>query len=345
MKYTEIKKEFTDKFFELVEASNEVIITAHFSPDGDSISSVLSMYRIVSDKYKNKKVRIVYSGKPNEHFSYFENFDKIEWVEDMADNLGECDLLIMLDCSNYHRFTKNEEKVRAIKNQVSIDHHASEPEPVTLLTIVPEMPSCSELIFSLFEDYLKLDKNLAETFLLGIISDTGSFTFLDSSLSETFLITKKLLDVGGINIGILKSKYSSISKKEFDLLQEFIKNTTFKTIDGWPPFQCTYVSRDFVEEGKYTNNELTSASKAYIAHYFASIEGYIWGFIVRPKSTFCGISFRSLYGLNVRKISEKMNLGSGHDRAAGGIFENETDPKICVDLTIKWLENNEPDFD
>lgn len=343
MKYTQITNEFTDKFFKIVESSENIAITAHFSPDGDSISSVLSMYRIISDKYKDKKVKVVYSGKPDERYKYFQNFDTIEWVENISDNINGCDLLIILDCSLYSRFTVSP---IAIKNTICIDHHASESDEFTLSTIVPSVPSCSELIFRLFENHLQLDKSLAEIFLLGIISDTGSFTFLDSSKSETFSVAKKLLDVGDINISALKSQYSFMSKREFVLLQEFVSNTSFGEADGWPPFQYTYVRREFTEEGKYTNIEITSASKAYIAGYLGSLEGYSWGFIVRPKSSFCGISMRSLVGgVNVRKILEKMSLGGGHDRAAGGIFENEKDPQKCIESVLTWLKNNKPEFD
>lgn len=346
MKYMEITKEFTEKFFDLAESSKDVVITAHSSPDGDSISCVLAMYRILSDRYPDKKVRVVYSGSPDEHFSYFQNFEKIQWAKDMTERLEECDLLIMLDCSQYRRFTGFPEKLSGVKNQVYIDHHASEPGDCTLGISVPEMPSCSELVFRLFEDALKLDKNLAETFLLGIISDTGSFTFLDSSQSETFLIAKKLVDAGGINISELKSKYLFITDREFTLLQEFIRNTSFGEMPNWPPFQYTYARREFVEENKYTNNELSAASKAYIAGYMGSLKGYSWGFVIRPKSSFCGVSFRSLLGgVNVRKISEKMELGGGHDRAAGGIFRDEKDPKKCADLILEWMKSNKPDFD
>jgi phosphoesterase RecJ-like protein len=346
MNYSKITKEFTDEFFKLVEASENIVITSHMSPDGDSISCVLSMYRIIKDNFPGKNARIIYSGELDGHFGYFENFDKIEWTDDVVNSLGNSDLLIALDCGSFSRFTRFSEKIQAVKNTICIDHHASVPDAFSASVIVPEMPSCSELIFRLFESHVVLDKNLSETFLLGILTDTGNFIFLDASQSDTFVVAKKLIDAGKINIGILRSTYTGISAREFELVQEFIRNTAFEKIEGWPPFQYTYVSREFTEKEQYTNNEFSTASTAYIAGYLTSIKDYTWGFIIKPKSSYCSVSMRSLpESVNVRELLERMELGGGHDRAAGGIFKKDTDPKdpkICVQQIIEWLKNNKP---
>ncbi len=346
MNYTTITKEFTDEFFKLVEGSKDILITSHFSPDGDSISSVLSMYRIITDRYQDKDVRVVYSGELDAHFEYFENFTKIEWVDDVANHLDNSDLLIALDCGSFSRFTRFPEKIQEVKNTICIDHHASTPDTFTLSTIVPEMSSCSELIFTLFENSITLDKNLSETFLLGILTDTGNFAFLNPSQSDTFLTAKKLIDAGKININILRSKYTGISQRVFTLVQEFIKNTSFGEVEGWPPFQYTYASRDAMESGGYTDNEISAANGTYIAGYLTSLSGYDWGFIIKPKSSYCSVSMRSLPGsVNVRDLLERMSLGGGHDRAAGGIFKKDDDPKdpkICAEQIVEWMKNNKP---
>ena len=346
MKYTEITKEFTEEFFKEVDASKNIIITSHFSPDGDSISSVLSMYRIITDKYKDKNVKIVYSNELDEHFKYFENFEKIEWVKDVSDYLMKFDLLIMLDCGNYSRFTKYPEKIQEVKNQICIDHHASLSSDFKLSTIIPSISSCSELIFRLFEEHITLDKNLAETFLLGILTDTGNFAFLDGAQSETLLIAKKLIDAGNISINTLRSNYIGISKREFNLVSEFIKNTSFGKVEGWPPFQYTFIRKEFIESENYTSNEIGTASSSYIAGYLTSLAGYTWGFIVKPKSNYCSVSMRALPGsVNVRDIVERMSIGGGHDRAAAGIFKKDDDPKeprVCIEKIIEWMENNKP---
>ncbi len=348
MNYNKITTEFTENFFDIVKDSKNIVITSHIAPDGDSISCVLSMYRVIKDNFIDKDVRIVYSNNLDDHFKYFENFEKIEWTADVAENLNDTDMLIVLDCSNYNRFAKNIEKIKNIKNKICIDHHESTPDEFDLGVIIPSIRSCSELVFRLFENNITLDKNLAETFLLGILTDTGSFTFLDYTQSDTFLIAKKLIDAGKINITTLKMQYSQISKREFNLMQEFIKNTSLREIEGWPPFQYTYVDREVIERENYTKNEITAANTAYISGHMNSLKGYTWGFIVKPKPNFCSVSMRALPGsVNVRDLLERMSLGSGHDRSAGGIFKAENDskdPKVCIEKIIEWMKNNKPVF-
>ena len=339
-------QEFIAGFFDLVEKSENIIITSHFSPDGDSIGSVLSVYRIITDKYKDKNVRIVYSNQYEESFSKFENFGKIEWVDDVTDEISDCNLLIALDCSLYTRFTRFPERVAEVKNTICIDHHASKPDKFTLSAIEPSVPSCAQLIFSLFEESMNLDKGLAEVFLLGIMTDTGNFVHIDSSQADTLLIAYKLASIGGINLHELQLRYSPISKREFTLLQEYVRNVAFGNVEGWPDFLYTFIERKFIEEGGYTNNETLIASKAFISKYLISISGYSWGFVFRPKTSFSGVSMRSTPGsVNVRDIVERMQIGGGHDRAAAGIFKREgdsPDPHACIEKILEWLKNNKP---
>ena len=54
---------FKENFFGLVEESNNVVVTAHVSPDDDSIASVLGMYGVLKVIFPNKNIRIIYSGQ------------------------------------------------------------------------------------------------------------------------------------------------------------------------------------------------------------------------------------------------------------------------------------------
>lgn len=47
-------KEFYSKFDDLIREATEIVITAHESPDEDSIGSVLSTYEILVTRYPKK---------------------------------------------------------------------------------------------------------------------------------------------------------------------------------------------------------------------------------------------------------------------------------------------------
>ena len=48
-------KEFKEKFLSLVHNSEKILISSHISPDDDSISSVLNIYRIIKTLESLKK--------------------------------------------------------------------------------------------------------------------------------------------------------------------------------------------------------------------------------------------------------------------------------------------------
>ncbi|MEO5635011.1 MAG: DHH family phosphoesterase [Candidatus Paceibacterota bacterium] len=344
MTYHTLTKEFNNKFWTLAENSKSIAITAHFSPDGDSISSCLSVFRILKDKFSEKNIRVIYSGEEDASFRFLSDFKNIEWLPDMADGLAETDLLIVVDCADDSRFTNKPEITNKITSKICIDHHKSAAGGYTENMIVPEIPACAELIYRIFKDEIIINEDLAKTFLLGIITDTGNFTDIEASQADTLLVANELIKKGNVNMVSFLAEFGTISKREFELVQEFIKNSSFEEVLNWPPFHYTYIEREIIEKNNYTGNELNKASKAYISAYLKKIEGYQWGFIVRPKLSFCGISMRSVTeNVNVRKILERMELGGGHDRAAGGIFKDEPDPKKCIERVFTWLENNKPE--
>ncbi len=331
---------FRKDFFALVDASSSVIITSHYSPDDDSIGSVLSIYEIVTTKYSDKNIRIVYTGIPVERYKVFTNFEKIEWVDDVANHVPGVDLCIMLDGSQYARFSKDPEKLKsgASKN-ICIDHHASAMDMFTLLLSEPGATSTCELIYHAFEPIL--NKNLAESLLLGIIGDTGNFAYVPPAQSQVFLVAKELVEIVGTSIDAFRSRYMGIPKRVIPLLQELVKNTSYETVDGWPDVQYAFINRASITG--YSDEDVSTASHIYLSQYLPKVLGYPWGFVITPRTDgTCRMSGRSLPGsVNVRDLHERMGIGGGHDRASGGYFTG-SEPNDCVTKVLQWMKENKP---
>lgn len=64
-------EDFKRSFFEIISESKKVVITAHISPDDDSIASVLSTYTILSREFPDKDIKILYSGPKVERYNIF----------------------------------------------------------------------------------------------------------------------------------------------------------------------------------------------------------------------------------------------------------------------------------
>jgi nanoRNase/pAp phosphatase (c-di-AMP/oligoRNAs hydrolase) len=105
---------FKKEFFALVEKAEHIVITAHLSPDDDSIGSVMAMHEILTIKYPDKDIKILYSGEASHRHSIFANYKNITFVTDIADHISNTDLFVMLDVNNYARVSKQPEGTQKI---------------------------------------------------------------------------------------------------------------------------------------------------------------------------------------------------------------------------------------
>lgn len=335
--------DFREKLFALVSESENIVITSHYSPDDDSIASVLLTYTILEEQFVEKNIKIIYTGAPSQRHSIFHNFDKITWVDDVANHLDHTDLLIILDVSRLSRISHLAENIK-VQKTVTIDHHGSTPDSFTLLLIESEYSSNAELVHDALVTENTLTKELAELFLLGILGDTGNLIHIGPSQSEVFLKVKKFIEIANIRIDEFKSKFSGIPQEVIPLIQILVKNMKFGQIPGWPPFQYTSISRE--EVLNIDDEDISAATHIYMGQYLVRIDGYTWGFIISPRNDgTCRMSGRSLTGsVNVRDMHERLGVGGGHDRASGGYFE-ESDPSDCVQKVLTWMEQNKPLID
>ncbi len=335
--------EFRDQFFALCDMAQKIVITSHMSPDDDSIGSVLILHRILSKKYSEKSIRILYSGNVVNRWHAFDNFEKIEWVDDIALHSTD-ELLVMLDASQHHRCSRFPEKLTQLEKRIVIDHHASDADEVTLIYKDIECTSNCELLYRIFLRDTAIDRSLAELLLLGVLGDTGGFRHLKPTQFEVMIFGKMLMEIVGISIDEFQSRYGGIPVRIMPLLQELAHQTTFVTIEEWPPLQYTYLSRQMIRQGNYTDEEISAASHIYLGQYLPRVKGYDWGFVITPRSdTGCRISSRSLpTSINVRKLHEHLGVGGGHDRASGGSFKDISEPTDCITHVLEFMKTNKP---
>lgn len=339
---------FRESFFSAIEKASSIVITAHMSPDDDSIASVLSMYTVLTKKYSDKKIQIIYTGQVVERYSIFHNFEKIQFVDDIGKYLFDVDTLIILDCNNYTRSSLLPDALMAVPTRICIDHHGSVPSEFSLALIEPNYSSNAELVYKAIEGEEYLTKELAEVFLLGILGDTGNLTHIDGHQTEVFSIVKKLVEVGNIRIDSFLSRYRTIPKHIMPLLQEFVRNTKYVDISGWPTMQYSFVDRAFSEAGSYSDEDMSAASHIYMGQYLPRIEKQEWGVVFSPRSDGgVRMSSRSMSGsVNVRIFSESLGNGGGHDRASGANFKSENSEAIevatCIETVLEFMKNNKP---
>lgn len=341
--YTTVNQTFVKTFNQKVKSAHNIVVTAHISPDDDAISSVLSVYSYLT-KYKNisqDKVRMIITGKPANRWSYFENFEKIQFVDDLANELENVDLLIMLDGSGLYRFSKLD-TIREFKGYtICIDHHPNPEDKHDLHLLATNYTACAEILYLLFFKNIPFDKQTAEILFLGIWGDTGGMRFVRPDEKDAFPIVGNLVNKYELNIQTLTAQYQKIDMNIFSIISALMKNTSMNSVKGWPKFQWSYLEPKYLKKG-YTDNQYKTGYHAYMDQYLRMVDDADWGFVIIPKENgVCSISFRSLPGsVNVRKIAEKLN-GGGHDRAAGGEIKVKS-PLKAYELLTDYMKKNKP---
>jgi len=333
-------------FNDRVKEANSIVITSHKSPDDDSVSSCLLVFHYLTKtlKLNQKNVDLVFTGEKNSRWDYFKNYGKVKYVDDLKNYIKNADVIIMLDGSGWHRFSND----IAISNYkgftICIDHHPNPEDKHDLHLVSTDYVSCAEIVYKLLLEEEKLDTNLAETVFLGIWGDTGGMKYIKPENTSAFVTIKKLIDEGDINIQLLESKYMKISMRVFQLVSELVKNTKIKKIKDWPNTQYSYLESDMIDLG-YDETEISDAYHLYVDQFMRILKDVDWGFVVTPNANLTSrVSARSLPGsVNVRLIFEKMNIGGGHDRAAGGGM-NQSDVIKAIDEIFAWMKSNKPEM-
>jgi len=347
--YKSISTKFLNDFFEYVSRAKNILITGHMSPDDDAIGSTLALQHLLQKLYPNKKVDIAFSGYPSDRFSCFEGYNRISFNEDISNLLSNYNLLVCLDGGQYSRFTAKSEILKSINYpKVCIDHHGSITDNFTLTVQVTNATSTSELIYKIANNKDETDVIFLESILLGLLGDTGTFNYIKPGQYHVFNIIKNILTKTQINIQEFKSRYSKIDQQSFEVIRELMKNSQYLEVADWPKFQISYLTREYIKNNIFTDQQISEGSDIFVAQYIRVIKNNNWGFVIRPHSDgSCRISFRSLPGsVNVRDLAERMGIGGGHDRAAGGKVlprkNKSLDPEDALRFITDWMKQNQP---
>ncbi|MFT4311464.1 MAG: DHH family phosphoesterase [Candidatus Woesearchaeota archaeon] len=306
----------------------KTLLTTHISPDDDAISSILTMNHILK-KHKIKNEMMI-TGDQKTRWQYFQNFDKIKFVEDIADFAEDFETIIVLDGNKWSRFSKKE---KPNKNIICIDHHEGKSEFKTNI-INTKKTSTIQIIYEEFLQNQKLTKKQSETALLGILGDTGNFSFVKKQNSEVLEIAKKLIDTG-IEIQQMQTKYQKMNQKSLNLIGILMKNAKTKKLKNYPLMTYSYLEKKDVEN---INSEIVSAATSYFTNAFLrKLEGSDWGIMLKPGKGGTKISLRSIGNVDVSKIATDLKIGGGHKNASGGFIKMPL--KKTLKHIINFLEN------
>lgn len=295
----------------------DIIYTArHIGPDPDAIASQIALRDSIKATFPSKKVYALGTGVSR--FKFLGKLDKVETLE------YENSLLILVDVPDKKRIdAPNFEK---FKNIIKIDHHPKIDDFGGIEYIDESASSVAQIIIELlFDTKLQMNKEIAGTLFMGVVSDSNRFLF-DCTSAKTFYMIGDLIKKYKLNIQELYRKLYAKPLSELRLMGHIASNIKVTKNN----FAYIELDDDVV---KSLGADLAAASN--MINDLNNINEIIcWMFISRDeKNDMYRINMRSR-GPVINEIAMQFN-GGGHKYASGV----RTKDKEAIKELIKELDN------
>ena len=180
-----------------IKNEKRVALICHVRPDGDTFGSALALKLIL------QKLGIeaeVYCNDPVPPRFFF--LEKIKSVKSELD--GEFSAMIAIDCADITRLGDFAEKFNSHPNTYSIDHHISNSK-YAKYNYVEDRSACCELMYDLIESLnVDIDEDIANSLLLGIVTDTGNFAHSNTTEKTLSYASKLVGKKGNLHLIIQK---------------------------------------------------------------------------------------------------------------------------------------------
>lgn len=309
--------------------AKKIVITAHKSPDGDSIGSSLALFH-----YLVKKGFQVTVCHPDPAPYFLNWLDAIQEVKSLEQNYEEvkeeifnADLIFCLDYNALNRTGEEMEVLIKASDafKVMIDHHLYPSNEFDM--IFSEVSSCStaQLIFDFIDamgDKNMLDIKIGEAIYCGIMTDSGSFRYPSTS-PHTHEVIAELLRAGVSNAKVHEAVFDTNTYDRLKL-RGFAVNEKLEIIAEHKTALMS-LTKDELEPFNYQKGDTEG-----LVNVGLSILGIEKSIFLSEGEGYIKMSFRSKGVDNpINEMASKYFHGGGHANASGGKFEGSMQEAIA----------------
>jgi phosphoesterase RecJ-like protein len=297
-----------NRIAEILRQENDFLVLSHANPDGDAIGSTLAMGWIL-DRLQKRYVLLNESGMP----------DRFSWLSAPAPLKERVlrpryDRVLVLDCGAPDRAGDSfAPLLDGKKRVVNIDHHLGNPMFGGVNWVDPTMSSVGEMVGMLARELgLELTDGLGQAVYLALVSDTGSFSFSNTSpavLGMAADILKHGLDVGGFNARL--QQQSSLNRLR---LRARVLDTARLDHDG-------RTASIVIDQAMFRETGTGPEDCEGLINAVRNIRGVDVAVSLREEGTDrIKFSLRSWGSTDVRAVAARFG-GGGHRNAAGGAIK------------------------
>ena len=278
---------------------------SHKNPDGDAVCSVLALQLVLQRLGKDA---MAFSDGP------FERREIKKYEGHFSNSVPESfkqknPVVIILDCSTEDR---PGEVYQMLKNNTAIvvDHHSSGIPfyRQELSYIIPESPSTTLLVDEIRKELgVPLDKNMAELMMIGFLTDTGFFHFLNEyQAPDSFEKIKRFTQTGISPYEIYDELSDGRKLEDLKIIADIIKEST------------THFSGSLIIAVEKKDLNITEKPGDTIYRSLLEVENVKAIALIKEKEDGVEIGFRAKNkaGIDVGKIAQALG-GGGHRLASG----------------------------
>lgn len=292
-----------------IDAAQKIVLAGHVNPDGDTLGCVLALAHVLRNA--GKDVTAISTDGVPDIYRWMPGTDQIVTGTERRD----FDLAIVCDAGALERIGRS--VVPAIESAprlIDIDHHVADGVFGDIRILDVTAAATAELVWLLVLALGKTwgrdvtDKSVAECLMTGLITDTGSFRFLNVT-PRTFILAARLQRLGALPAPITELVFENRSYAGVKLLGRALDSLQ-RTEDG-------RVAWAHVRAQDFADLEATDADTEGIVNHVRSVNGVQVGILFREvPGKKVRISLRARDGADVNRIANVFG-GGGHKLAAG----------------------------
>jgi phosphoesterase RecJ-like protein len=325
--------EKVEQALHMINSAQRIALLAHQNPDGDCLGSALGLAHILH-LYGKTCVPACADPAPRA-------FRFLPGSEDLQTTLGDeqFDLVIALDAGELTRYGALYEQHKDFLQHtriLNIDHHISSQGCGEVNIIEPAAAATTELLV-LFQQQCKLPLNTdaATCLLTGLITDTGSFQYSNTT-ARTLESAALLIDAGAVPEQIVRPIFRThpLAQMRYQAAAIAKARTTDNGRLIW-----SYATDEIIAETGLTpemddncSGILRDIEGVQVAAFFKSVGN--------PNET--RVSLRSNEPYDVAQICIKLG-GGGHPRAAGATINHpiqEAMPQMIAEIERAMSETD-----
>ncbi len=325
------------KAVELINKSNDILITSHTRPDGDACGCVTAMCEALGALGRNV-TPLLLSPVPQWYEFLFTQKpavldEDIQLDALTAGRFGQFDLVLIVDTNSHSQLAKFNDYLKQNDAPVLVLDHHETSDGLGDVELIDSDAAATGLIVL---DLLKyagwpVTGKIAESLFVALATDTGWFQFRNTN-SRVYRACAELIDAGVKPTQIYDHLYLNFSYPRFKLMAGMLDKLELHLDDRYAVMQIT--RQDFEQTGAEYNDTENLINEC---HRIGSIEAS--ALFIELKDGRIRCSLRSRGPLDVSEIATKFG-GGGHTMAAGTFLPGplENAKQLILDQVSKRMD-------